>query len=190
MRATTQIAVVFTAACALGLIVGFGMQAPKVLPKLEDFKAWHKVNDRPYPMTPEAVVLCRMPSPVELRTGKFAAKPKPEMGPHADKWVTVWVNETGKAAMRSGKPFPIGSAIVKEKTDQFASQSTFATAMIKREKGFNPDCGDWEFATLSLPETKVTLRGKLKPCMNCHKARSDSDYTFRPYVGDTSRRKG
>lgn len=175
---------------AVGVLAVTGSQARPTLPKLDEFRAWHKVNDKPYPMTPEAWVLCRMPTPRELRTGKYDAKAAGDMGPHADKWVTVWVNDAGKEAMLKGKGFPVGSAIVKEKTDGFGSHSTFATAMVKREKGFNPVCGDWEFATLSLPEAKVTLRGKLQPCMKCHQSRPKEDYTFRPYVGSSTKGKG
>lgn len=190
MRVTSGIAVVLASSTALAMIWPQGRQEPKKTPNLAAFKSWRKVNDKPYPMTSEAWTLCRMPTPRELRAGRFAAIAKPKTGPHVDKWVTVWVNDEGKEAMLKGSAFPVGSAIVKEKTDVYGSHSNFATAMIKRKRGYNPDCGDWEFATLSLPEAKITQRGKLLPCMNCHKARAKEDFTFRPYVGGSSKRKG
>jgi len=56
--------------------------------------------------------------------------------------------------------------------------------MIKREKGFNPLTGDWEFMVVDGSGTKVESRGKLESCQGCHLARPDTDYVFRSYLPD------
>jgi len=48
--------------------------------------------------------------------------------------------------------------------------------MIKREKGFNPDGGDWQFLIANAAKTKVKLRQKTGECLNCHYAVRDTDY--------------
>ena len=61
--------------------------------------------------------------------------------PHADKFITVYVNDLGKQAMMEMRnpDFPKGSVIVKEKlTNQSSAGPELLTVMIKRETGFNP----------------------------------------------------
>jgi hypothetical protein len=53
--------------------------------------------------------------------------------------------------------------------------------MIKREKGYNPECGDWEFFTLTADATKMTARGRLQSCMDCHVEYSESDFVTKKY---------
>jgi len=54
------------------------------------------------------------------------------------------------------------------------------TIMIKREKGFNPRCGDWEFRTAG--SSKQLNTGDVSKCVSCHLQVSKADYTFRTYV--------
>ncbi|MGC4007283.1 MAG: hypothetical protein QM811_30800 [Pirellulales bacterium] len=89
----------------------------------------------------------------------------PENNPHAAHDVHVYVGEAGKAAMLSGRgEYPVGTVILKEKLPATrpeplrgnqpnapapapvaAPQPELFTGMLKREKGFHPECGDWEF---------------------------------------------
>lgn len=65
-------------------------------------------------------------------------------------------------------------------------------AMVKREAGYNPDGGDWEYVVMPNdgsndyeanpngklpPESAEGMRGKLANCMGCHSAGGD-DYLF------------
>jgi hypothetical protein len=108
------------------------------------------------------------------------------MSPHMKKFVTVYVNDLGRQAMTAQKSpaFPVGSVIVKEKLTQPDSKSPeLMTVMVKREKDFNPACGDWEFMVFGGDGKKVTNRGKIESCGSCHQTRPAlaSDYVFRDY---------
>jgi hypothetical protein len=60
---------------------------------------------------------------------------------------------------------------------------TFLSIMVKREKGFDPEYGDWEYIQSS-PQGKVLLRGAFSApgistaCGNCHTNVADRDYVF------------
>jgi hypothetical protein len=47
--------------------------------------------------------------------------------------------------------------------------------MLKREAGYNPDCGDWEFFVLS-GSGSMLARGRIDSCVNCHRNISDRGY--------------
>lgn len=150
------------------------------------FRTWSKVTEMPYPMSPQTTALCIQPTPAQLRD---RAKPilKELGGPHRDYYADVWVNPVGKKAMIEGGVFPVGSAIVKEKLSHLSLGSAeMSTAMIKREQGFNPECGDWEFLTLDGPGKRITSRGRTASCMGCHKTQGKNDFTFRPYMKSKS----
>lgn len=54
--------------------------------------------------------------------------------------------------------------------------------MIKREPGYDPQHGDWEYLyVVQKPEKKVT-RGRLESCIKCHWQAKDRDYVFRNYL--------
>jgi hypothetical protein len=112
--------------------------------------------------------------------------------PHRDKFVSVYVNETGRQAMMTQlhPEFPLGSVIVKEKLSDKDSQSPeLLTAMIKREKGYNPESGDWEYLVLDGSASKISKRGKLANCSSCHAAYDKSEYVTRTYLSDEARRR-
>lgn len=95
----------------------------------------------------------------------------------------VYVTPDGVAAMKKPEAsFPSGTVILKQKFASPTSRATeLYTGMLKREKNYNPDCGDWEFFTLSGDAKKVTARGKIESCMDCHKRYSHSDYVTKNY---------
>jgi hypothetical protein len=112
--------------------------------------------------------------------------------PHQDKFISVYVNETGRQAMmlQLVPEFPRGTMIVKEKLGANDSQSPeLLTAMIKREKGYNPQSGDWEYLVLDGAASKITRRGKLVTCSGCHLAYEKTDYVTRTYLTDEGRRQ-
>ena len=80
--------------------------------------------------------------------------------------------------------------IVKEKLGSADSQSPeLLTAMIKREKGYNPESGDWEYLVLNGTASSLTKRGKLINCSGCHLAYKTTDYVTRTYLSDEVRRQ-
>ncbi len=100
------------------------------------------------------------------------------------------MNPIGKQAMNATKnvSFPIGSVIVKEKYE--IDQSTYKmkphsppklmTVMIKRQKGYSPTTGDWEYL-VTKGDGELQTRGKIAKCQNYHAKRKKTDYVFRTY---------
>jgi hypothetical protein len=77
--------------------------------------------------------------------------------------------------------FPVGSIIVKEKLLQADSPQPEALGMmIKREEGFNPAGGDWEYVYWTADS--VTQGEALAHCQECHLGQTETDSVFRPYV--------
>lgn len=151
--------------------------APQHLPNgLEGFHAWRKVNKEPHYVHSEFDFLCVGPTPEQRRKAKE--------NPHVWKFITVYVNATGERSMFSGRTFPVGSVIVKEKfarEGRKTPKAELSTVMIKRKKGFNPKCGDWEFAVLDAAGKKLMDRGKLEACMKCHVRQAKRDFVFGSY---------
>ena len=123
--------------------------------------------------------LCRIPTAEDYEDER-------KTRPHAGAYITVYVNKTGRESMlaRKMKQFPEGSVIVKQKigNPSEGSKPVLYTIMRKRERGFNPTLGDWEFAVVGANGTDLQAIGKLENCQSCHKEKGDSDFIFRSYV--------
>jgi hypothetical protein len=142
--------------------------------EIAGYRGWSKVNTEPQLMPDRTAALCAAAS--------LPAAPK---NPHANKYVTVYVNDIGRKAMleQLNPNFPEGSVIVKEKLPDKSSQSPeLLTVMIKRGKGFNPTNGDWEYMVIDGTGTTVQARGRLENCQSCHTGRPGTDYVFRTYL--------
>ena len=152
-----------------------------LLPAIARYRAWTRVNSEPYRIAPEVNALCA------------PAKSIPA-SPHAGAYIDVYVNDTGRAAMltKGDVTFPLGTVIVKEKrAAERSPEPTLLTVMVKREAGYNPAVGDWEFAVVDGAAARVEERGRLASCMRCHSALSRSDFVFRSYLdasGEADRR--
>ena len=82
---------------------------------------------------------------------------------------------------KNGK-FPEGTVLVKEKYAAVTGgEPELMTIMIKREKGFNPKGGDWEYAVADGKGTAIRERGKIAECQSCHASRKKQDFVFRTY---------
>ncbi|MCB9223615.1 MAG: cytochrome P460 family protein [Crocinitomicaceae bacterium] len=146
-----------------------------------DLSKMTKVNDEPVAMLPMIALLCKMPSEEEIKSWE-------DTHPHDSHYINVYVNDKGKVQMteKLNPVFPEGTVIVKEKfpldlmkADSLQDKKVdLYTVMIKRHKGYNPICGDWEFAAVSGDLQKVE-KGKLANCMNCHVNYTETDYVFR-----------
>jgi hypothetical protein len=154
------------------------------LKDIRDYKTWTRVHATPLLLPTPLDALCRMPTPTD-RVETFA-------NPHRRKYFTVYVNEIGRQAMMSElKPaFPVGSIIVKEKLiAQDSASPELLTVMVKREKGFNRESGDWEYLVVDGERTKIEGRGKLANCQSCHALKTDTDYVFRTYLPEDVQQK-
>jgi len=94
----------------------------------------------------------------------------------------IYVNDIGKstAYRESDYPYPVGSVIIKESysaDDGAKGILKSITIMVKREAGYDPDNGDWEYA-MTDENLKVSRQGKINMCISCHSVMSDKDFTF------------
>lgn len=131
------------------------------------------VTVKPVAMQPKVVVLCaapQIPGHSTLLTNREAV-------------YQIYVTSAGAPAMKTDDAtFPLGTVILKQKlATPAATLPELYTGMLKREKGFNPVCGDWEFFTLSGDAKTVTSRGRTESCMSCHKSYPDSDFVTKHY---------
>src|SRR5262249_15369614 len=113
-------------------------------------------------------------------------------GPHFEPAIMVYANPTAFQALQadSSSPMPVGSIVVKEKSafDEKGYHLVAYAAMMKRDPGYDPDHGDWEYFYAQLvgglyeplPEPIVS-RGKLQQCIGCHQAAAAKDYLYRQY---------
>ena len=160
--------------------------------KLKDKRIWTQVNERPYYLSSYVDLLCRIPSRKDFESVR-------KQNPHSSTYITVYVNTIGRDAMLSTEAprFPEGSVIVKEKIEKPLSpdgynmgpkerlenlKPSLYTLMIKREPGYNPAAGDWEFAVASEKEGRIEAGGKLESCQACHLEKRDQDFVFRSYL--------
>ncbi len=138
------------------------------------YRNWTRVNKNPVKLDAQTAVMCAPASAARANDN-----------PHTNKFISVYVNDTGKAAMLKevSPQFPQGAIIVKEKlVNATATAPELLTAMVKRESGYNPTSNDWEFMVLSGDAKTIIERGKLVSCMTCHTAKRQQDFVFRNYV--------
>lgn len=152
------------------------------LAEVASYRGWSLVNPRPVKMDTVVAQMCAPLFPREAAANN----------PHADKFISVYVNDAGRRAMLGERAprFPQGSLIVKEKLSDPASRAPeLLTAMLKREAGYDPQHGDWEYLVLDGAASKILERGRLENCQGCHAARKADDYVFRIYLPAEVRRQ-
>lgn len=141
---------------------------------LAEYQEWTQITAEPRNVSIALWLLCRTPN--EHETAFLESE-------HGDLYLQVYVNNIGQEAMMQAENpvFPVGSVIVKEKLLQADSQQPEALGMmIKREAGFNPAGGDWEYVYWTADS--VTQGEALAHCQECHLGQTETDSVFRPYV--------
>jgi hypothetical protein len=105
-------------------------------------------------------------------------------GPHDQHWIHVFVSPAGTNAMASGAgKYPAGTMILKQKfLDEEGTNTVFFTGMFKREPGYNPEMGDWQFFTLDQSGERITASGRIDSCMDCHAMYAATDFVTRKYI--------
>ena len=159
---------------AEGGSVGEAVTIPTVSEIMDQYRAWQ-------PQSPEAVAisayifgLCRLPT---LPEQQFAES---EHG-HG-RYLRDWANPQAEAgiARRGAPPFGPGSVIVKEKyVASAAGRDLVAVAMmIKREPGFEPTHGDWDYAYYEPDLGVIQTNEQSAYCSGCHAAAAPTDFVF------------
>lgn len=87
------------------------------------------------------------------------------------------------AAAAAPPPFPIGAMVVRAISDA-AGKRTGLTVMIKRERGYFPEGGDFFFAVTDLAGHAVPddngepQWGRVAACGDCHRTRASTGFLF------------
>ena len=101
-------------------------------------------------------------------------------GHFAGLWTAeVSVNEMASKAyanLAASTKFAVGSMLVKKHASTKSAAPATTFAMVKRDSGFFPEGGDWEWVVLDA-EGRLEDRGKLASCARCH-AEGNGDWAF------------
>lgn len=143
---------------------------------LKPYQPLKPALDKPMLIDAATWTLCIMRSPREV------AEDKKRRGPHTSMYGMFYMNESAERTLRGSDEeasYPVGSVIIKEKLDLVPDQSPLTTGlagMIKREAGYDPDHGNWEYFIVD--DITPMRRGKLESCITCHTKVASSDYVF------------
>jgi hypothetical protein len=142
------------------------------------FRSWKPVNPEPKWAIGSSLRDCRAPLPEEVKN------------PHADGFINVYVNDAGRETYlkKNAQAFAEGTVIVKEKLAKKDSKdATELGVMIKREKGFAPKSGDWQFIFVDAKGTVTDQQSKLENCASCHRLREKGDFVFRKVLAEAAK---
>jgi hypothetical protein len=148
---------------------------------VREYSGWTKMFDEARAIAMGLMVMCRM------MTDEEQAFVNSE---HGQAYVQVYANPTGAATMQQqgARVFPEGSVIVKEKwgieagnpNDDSSAKRTGLGIMVKREKDFNAQVGDWEYLYMDEAGTIHRDQKKLQHCIACHSGIQERDSIFYP----------
>ncbi|HEX8250423.1 MAG TPA: cytochrome P460 family protein [Pyrinomonadaceae bacterium] len=116
-----------------------------------------------------------------------APQEKTQKNPHEkgnQTFARVFANQAALQEINKAEPhFAAGSIIVREKLLRETDPTPeIVTVMIKREKGFSPKTGDWEFFVLEGTLEKVEKRETVGSCAKCHTQAEKTDWVFKTYL--------
>jgi hypothetical protein len=141
---------------------------------MDQYPAWQPQSPEPVAISAYIFGLCRLPT---LPEREFSES---EHG-HG-RYLRDWANPQAEAgiARRGAPPFGPGSVIVKEKyVASGAGRDLVAIAMmIKREPGFEPTQGDWDYAYYEPDLGVIQTKEQSAYCSGCHAAAAASDFVF------------
>jgi len=99
-------------------------------------------------------------------------------------WFDIYINTLGKKAyIQQWSLFPVGSIVVKPLyPDPDRSETSKLTIMVKMEKGYDRENGDWWYGVYDETGMKGWHQGKIKSCIKCHAYGKETDYMFSESV--------
>ena len=99
-------------------------------------------------------------------------------------WFDIYINVLAKKAyIQQWSLLPVGSFVVKPLyTDQDRSAISKLTIMIKMEKGYDRDNGDWWYGVYDETGMDGWFHGKIQSCIQCHTYGKETDYMFSESV--------
>jgi hypothetical protein len=137
------------------------------------YRSWRQRTDEPLNISAEIFSLCRSPTAAEQA---FVASE------HGDElYLLDWLNDEAAAGVDAGATalFPVGAAVVKEKLVRDGNDYSLVALglMVKREAGFDPAHGDWEFGYWQAEGGMSSGASTNLHCGACH-ASSTTDFVF------------
>ncbi len=167
-------------AMSLGLVgCGEKQDGGDIAETARNYKSLQLMTPEPVLVGLELATLCTSVSKEMIEAERNDA------GPHAFCRIEVYMNQLAADALRQNTAYPVGAVVVKEK--QLQEILPFTTAegdgvnggvggMIKRDTGFDPEHGDWEYFYF---ESRDTIdSGRIVSCVNCHSKAAGTDYVF------------
>ncbi len=117
------------------------------------------------------------PVPVDAKPAPFGPCGPAAGGLRGPQFFDVYADDSAVMPLFDpwGK-FPEGSVILKEQRN---GAKRFFAGMIKREQGYFPESGDWEFFAADQDASKILERGKLQNCAGCHGEFSKGGFVAR-----------
>ena len=99
-------------------------------------------------------------------------------------WFDIYINALAKKAyIQQWSLLPVGSIIIKPLySDSQRYETSKLTIMIKMEKGYDRDNGDWWYGVYDETGMEGRHQGKIKSCIKCHAQGKETDYMFSESV--------
>lgn len=144
------------------------------------YAKYEKITPEPVYVNPVLAMLCRGASKQEVE------KARGKHGPHANTAVVIQMNALAANAFNADLThYPLGSVIVKQKSilgyvgedgKAVRPADNGVGGMIKRQAGYDPAHGDWEYFYFEDP-AKIES-GRIASCVQCHATAKATDYVF------------
>jgi hypothetical protein len=145
-----------------------------------DFAGWPSATPKPVRVELRFGSLCNT---THEEIEEQEAESRRRHGPHSQLAILIRVSPEAMSAFRAHTPLPVGSVVIKEKHEEKYSKGppNEYAAMIKREAGYDPANGDWEYLYETRKPNPGVTRGRLTDCIECHRRAAATDYLFRQY---------
>jgi hypothetical protein len=108
-----------------------------------------------------------------LYPGKIVLSPGRH--PHGSLLITYVSPNTLKALRNRTGRLPDGAILIKENYSR--QKKLLSTTVMYRLEGYNPTGGDWFWLKIS-PNRLILEEGKVKECIECHRAVQNNDWIF------------
>lgn len=146
----------------------------------KNYTALQKITAEPVYINPGLARMCA-PIPVEL-----LKEERLKHGPHALASVLIYMNDLAAQSFTNRtQPYPVGSVIVKkkevyphftEKPGKTIMDEQGVGGMIKREPGYDPANGDWEY--FYFEKRDKIESGRIATCVKCHANAHEKDHVY------------
>ena len=139
-----------------------------------NFKQLQKMNEKPIYVNANFAIKCASITMEEKKSQE-------ENGPHKDAAIDIYMNSLAAEAFKNKSfPYPVGAIVIKDKnalsSEELSKDNKGVGGMLKREKGFDAEHGDWEY--FFFKDINKIDKGKIDSCIQCHTRASEKDYVF------------